>query len=99
MVQCGDGTTRHEYAVNVSVSGLCLHMKSPVAVGEELRIAFCLPSDEREIRAVCKVVWTGHAGEPQPVPRFFETGLFLVEIAECDAQRIAWFVSAQVDRR
>jgi len=94
-----DGTWRSEYAVNVSVSGLCLHMRSPAAVGEELRIAFCLPSDDREIRAVGKVVWTGHVDEPQTVPRYFETGLFLVEITEADAQRIAWFVSAQVDRR
>ena len=60
----------------------------PFAVGEEVRIAFRLPSDEREIRAVCKVVWTSHAGEPPPIPRCFETGLFLVEI-DAEATRSA----------
>jgi len=99
VVQRPDGSTRHEYAVNVSSSGLCLHTRSPFSIGEEVRIAFRLPSDEREIRAVCKVVWTSHAGELPPIPRCFETGLFLVEVMEADAQRIAFFVSAQVDRR
>jgi len=98
-VERGDGSTRHEYAVNLSTSGLCLHAQAPLSIGEEVRVAFCLPSDRREIRAVCKVVWTSHEGEQTPLPRCYETGLFLVEIAASDAERLAWFVSAQVDRR
>jgi Tfp pilus assembly protein PilZ len=98
-VERSDGSTRHEYAVNLSASGLCLHAQAPLSIGEEVRISFCLPSDPREIRAVCKVVWTRHEGELHPIPRCYETGLFLVEIAACDAERLGWFVSAQVDRR
>jgi hypothetical protein len=98
-VERGDGSVRHEYAVNVSASGLCLHMRSPVTVGEQLRVAFRVPTDEREIRAVCKVVWTSHGGKLHPIPRFFETGLFMLEIARGDAERLARFVNAQVDRK
>lgn len=98
-VECADGTARHEYAVNVSSSGLCLHARAPFTVGEELRVSFRLPSDARDIQAVCKVVWTSHDPDSQPLTRCYETGLFLVEVAQADAERLAWFVSAQVDRR
>jgi len=99
VVRHADGTLRHEYVVNVSGSGLCLHMKTPVSVGEELWIAFRLPSAADEIQANCKVVWTSHEGEAQPVPRFYETGIFLLDPSETDRLRIEAFVCAQVDRR
>jgi hypothetical protein len=89
---------RHEYLVNLSMTGLCLHMQAPVSVGEELSIAFRLPSDEALVQAVCKVVWTSHAGEIHPFPRFFETGLYLVELDASDRRRIELFVEEQVDR-
>jgi hypothetical protein len=85
--------------VNLSSSGLCLHAREPLEIGEELRVAFQLPSDRREIRAVCKVVWKHDEDAETCVPRFYETGLFLVEVASADAERIAWYVSEQVDRR
>jgi hypothetical protein len=98
-VERRDGAARHEYAVNVSASGLCLHAQAPLPIGEEVRVTFRLPSDPREIRAVCKVVWASRARDRHPLPRCYETGLYLVEIAEADAERLAFFVSAQVDRR
>jgi hypothetical protein len=90
---------RHEYLVNVSETGLCLHMRAPLAVGEEVSVVFRLPADGAPIEAVCKVVWTSHAGEIHPVPRFFETGLHLAELSDEHRERIATFVEAQVDRR
>lgn len=98
-VERTDGTTRHEYAVNLSASGLCLHAKQPLSIGEELRISLRLPADARDIQAVAKVVWTSHQGDELPLPRCYETGLYLLEVAACDAERLAWFVSEQVDRR
>jgi len=97
-VRRDDDSFRHEYLVNVSETGLCLHMQTAVAVGEALSVAFRLPSDEAVIEAACKVVWTGCAGDVQPFPRFFETGLYLIEISNEDRKRIAVFVEAQVDR-
>jgi len=97
-VQRRDGSFRHEYLVNVSVSGLCLHMQAPVSVGEELSVAFRLPSDTAVIQGVCKVVWTSHGGEVPPYPRFFETGVYLAEISDSDRRRIEVFVGAQIDR-
>jgi Tfp pilus assembly protein PilZ len=96
VVRHPDGSLRNEYLVNVSVSGLCLHMRLPVSVGEELWVAFRLPSDADEIQAGCKVVWTTHEGEIHPAPRFFETGLFLPDVDEIDRRRIEAFVLAQV---
>ena len=98
-VQRADGSFRHEYLVNVSVSGLCLHMQESVSVGEELAVAFRLPSDAVVIQGVCKVVWTSHEGLSHRVTRFFETGLQIVELGESDRLRIERFVDAQVDRR
>jgi Tfp pilus assembly protein PilZ len=97
-VRRADGSFRHEYLVNVSVSGLCLHMQTPVSVGEELAVAFRLPSDSEVIQGVCKVVWTSHEGRVHPVTRFYETGVCLAELSEADRVRIEVFVSAQVDR-
>jgi Tfp pilus assembly protein PilZ len=97
-VQRGDGSLRDEYLVNVSTTGLCLHMQTPIAVGEEIRVAFRLPSDEVLIEAACKVVWTSHGGEPPSFVRFFETGVQMSEIADEDRKRICTFVEAQVDR-
>jgi hypothetical protein len=99
IVRHPDGTVRHEYVVNVSVSGVCLHMRAPCSVGQELWIAFRLPSETDEVQAIGKVVWTSHEGEVHPVPRFFETGVFLLDLSESDRQRIEAFVFAQVDRR
>jgi hypothetical protein len=98
-VERGDGSARDEYAVNVSSSGLCLHAEAGLEVGEEVRVALRLPSEQVEIRAVAKVIWTRPRRERPPLPRCHETGLYLVEIAEGDVARLAWFVSAQVDRR
>ena len=99
VVRHPDGSLRNEYLVNVSVSGLCLHTRSPVSIGEVLWIEFRLPSQADEIHAGCKVVWTSHAGEVHPAPRCYETGLFVLELSEVDRQRIEAFVLAQVDRR
>jgi hypothetical protein len=74
-------------------------MRSAISVGEELWVAFRLPSQADEIHASCKVVWTSHEGELHPTPRFFETGLFVVDVSELDRQRMEAFVFAQVDRR
>jgi hypothetical protein len=93
-----DGSMRDEYLVNVSTTGLCLHMQTPIPIGEEVRVAFRLPSDEMLIEAACKVVWTSHEGEPPPFVRFFETGLHLAEITDEHRKRIGLFVEAQVDR-
>lgn len=97
-VRRADGSLRHEYLVNVSVSGLCLHMQTPVSIGEEVAVAFRLPSDSEVIEGVCKVVWTSNEGRVHPVPHFFETGLYLVELDEAARRRIESFVGAQIDR-
>ena len=97
-VQRADGSFRHEYLVNVSMTGLGLHMQEPVSVGEEVSVAFRLPFDTVVIQGVCKVVWTSHEGAAHRVTRFFETGLYLAEISEADRSRIEVFVQAQVDR-
>lgn len=98
IIRRADGSLHHEYAVNLSVSGLCVHMKSPVAIGEQVWVAFRLPNEIDEIHGNCKVVWTSHQGEVHPVPRFFETGLYLLQVADDDRERIEAFVEAQVDR-
>ena len=98
-VRRDDGSVLPEYLVNVSETGLCLHMQTSVAVGEAVAVAFRLPSDELLIEAACKVVWTGHASNAQLYPRFIETGLYLLEISEEHRKRIVIFVEAQVDRR
>jgi hypothetical protein len=98
VVRHPDGSLRNEYLVNVSISGLCLHMRSPASIGDVLRVAFRLPSQADEIHASCKVVWTSHEGELHPVSRFFETGLLVLDLSEFDRRRIEAFVVAQVDR-
>ena len=95
-VRRDDGSVHPEYLVNLSETGLCLHMQTAAAVGEALAVAFRLPSDEALIEAACKVVWTGHASGigMQAYPRFVETGVYLLEISDEHRKRIGLFVGS-----
>jgi Tfp pilus assembly protein PilZ len=77
-----DGSRSVEYAVNLSPRGICLHVQSPLSVGEEVRIAFTLPPAGPSIDTAAKVVWTNHQGETGTGTRFWETGLHLQGVGE-----------------
>jgi uncharacterized protein (TIGR02266 family) len=85
------GTLGIEYAVNLSPGGLCLHLPSPLAVGEAVELAFELPGGER-IEARGRVIWSDASQPASGRERFSETGVRFEGLSDADRRRIVQFV-------
>jgi hypothetical protein len=81
------GQRRQEYALNLSPSGIGLHLPTALAPGETLRLDFTLPDGGGRIEARGRVIW---AETPPPAvrARFHEVGIRFEALAEADRQAI-----------
>jgi hypothetical protein len=86
-----DGATGDAYATNLSSSGICLHLRAPLPVGEPVALHFELPGEAAAIQARGRVTWSEDV-DPAERPRFFEAGVRLELVAEADAERLRRFV-------
>ena len=93
------GEPSHEYAVNLSPRGLCLHVREPMTVGERVQVVFELPPEGLRVEASGKVVWTSHEGEVGVPSRFFEVGVHLEGLDDEVRERLRDFASQPVRRR
>ncbi len=94
-----DGSRSVEYAVNLSPHGICLHVQSPLPVGEDVRVAFTLPPAGPSIEVSAKVVWTNHQGELGTGMRFWETGIHLLDLGEDLQRQLAEYSNQPTNRR
>jgi hypothetical protein len=94
-----DGSSLRELAVNLSPRGVCVHLHSPLEVGERLTVAFTLPPAGPEIRAEGKVVWTGHAGQIDSATQVWETGVHLIGLSESQSAALSAFARDPTGRR
>jgi len=90
-----DGRTEVEYAVNLSPGGLCLHAKLPLAVGERIRVVFCVPPAGCRVESEAQVVWS----MPQGTGELFETGIHLEHSDFAVFAELHDWASQPVDRR
>jgi hypothetical protein len=88
-----DGVRRPEYAVNVSPSGIALHLPRPLPAGERLALAFALPDGGGPIEAHGRVAWSERILRTAR-PRFREVGIRFELLREEDRRRLASFVAA-----
>lgn len=88
-----DRAAAREYATNLSASGLCLHLRAPLPVGEPVRVVFALPHDSAAIEARGRVSWA-ETPDAEASPRFFEAGVRFEVVADADRERLARFVRA-----
>lgn len=98
-VKRSDGTRETEYAVNLSPRGLCLQLKRPIAVGEQVELRFALPPSGPSILAMGKVVWAEHEGKLDGARRFWETGVHLADLPESAREALARYANQPIDRR
>lgn len=87
-----DGIRRVEYAVNLSASGLALHLPRALPAGETLLLAFTLPDGGDPIEARGRVAWS-EAPRRTARARFRELGVRFEVLREEDRRRLARFVA------
>jgi hypothetical protein len=88
-----DGVRRVEYALNVSSSGIGLHLPRPLPAGESLTLAFTLPDGAgTRIEVRGRVAWN-EAVARTARPRFREVGMLFEALREDDRRRLARFVA------
>jgi hypothetical protein len=87
-----DGVARREYALNVSASGIALHLQRALPAGEALALAFTLPDGGGPIEARGRVAWSETLPRSARA-RFREVGVRFELLAEPDRRRLARFVA------
>jgi uncharacterized protein (TIGR02266 family) len=94
-----DGVESHEYAVNLSPRGLCLHHREELAVGEQVRVRFSLPGDDEPMEARGKVVWSSAPDEGEAEVGLRESGVHLLDLDDAQRERLHRFASQPINRR
>ena len=90
-VEDRSGQRRQEYALNLSPSGIGLHLPAALATGETLRLDFTLPDGGGRIETRGRVIWAEIA-PPAVRARFYEVGIRFEVLAEADRQAILRFL-------
>jgi hypothetical protein len=85
------GTRRVEYALNLSPSGIGLHVPGTRAEGEILQLEFALPGGRGRIAARGRVIWA-EVAPPGARARFRELGVRFEVLQEEDRQAILRFL-------
>ncbi len=85
------GHRRREYALNLSPSGIGLHLPVTVAAGETLGLDFSLPDGGDRIAAQGRVIWAETA-PPAVSARFYEVGVRFEALGEADREAILRFL-------
>ncbi len=89
------GTSRLEYALNLSPSGMGLHIPGSREAGEILQLGFALPDGGDPITARGRVIWA-EAAPPAARARFREVGVRFEVLREEDRRVILRFLELRV---
>ena len=85
----GGGT---DYAINISVGGLCLQTSQPREAGERLTLRFSLRADSPSLCVDARVMWSLAEEDRAPGMRYSEMGLRFLNLDEESRQAICHFV-------
>ncbi len=77
-----DGREETVYAVNLSVGGVCLHLREPLEAGDVVEVDFTLPPDGCRVTCSAHVVWCGDVGPAAEGTGHSETGLRFDKLEE-----------------
>ena len=92
------GERRIEYALNLSPSGMALHLARSPQTGEVLQVEFALPDEAAPpIVARGRVVWSETPARAERA-RFREVGVRFEVLAEADRRRILRFLTPATAR-
>jgi Tfp pilus assembly protein PilZ len=87
-----DGARRVEYALNVSASGLALHVERLPPVGEALVLAFALPDGGGRLVVRGRIAWHEAVARTER-PRFRELGVRFEALGDEERRRLARFAA------
>jgi hypothetical protein len=86
------GERRREYALNLSPSGIGLHLPRPLDAGETLQIGFALPGGSGSIEARARVVWAEGTPPTTARARFYEVGVRFEVLGDAERRAILRFL-------
>ena len=78
------------YATNLSASGICLHLRVPLPVGDAVLLRLALPGELVGVSARGRVTWCERP-DVGANSRFLEAGVRFEVLSEPDRERIARF--------
>jgi len=78
------------YATNLSASGICLHLRVPLPVGEAVLLRLALPGELVAVSVRGRVTWCERP-DVAANSRFLEAGVRFEVLSEPDRERIARF--------
>lgn len=88
-----DGVRRAEYALNVSASGLALHVEKPLPVGEPVLLGFALPDGGGRLEVRGRIAWHEAVARTERA-RLREVGVRFEGLGEEERRRLARFALA-----
>ncbi len=94
-VEDRSGGSRREYALNLSPSGLGLHLRRPLPAGERLRVGFALPDGNGCIDARARVVWC-EVPPRTARARFYEVGVRFEVLVDAERRTLLRFLGVSV---
>lgn len=94
-----EGVEETVYAVNVSVGGICLHLRDPLAAGDVVEVDFVLPPDGPRVACSAHVVWCGDAGPAARGAGHVESGLRFDKLDEPVRRALYAYATRPANRR
>ncbi len=94
-----EGAATAEYAVNLSAGGLCLQLRDPLRVGDEVGVAFTLPPSGPRVEARAEVVWIHPLEDGGAGPRLCETGIRFQAMAPELRSQLSRYAEESRERR
>jgi len=78
------------YATNLSASGICLHLRVPLPVGDAVLLRLALPGEPVPVSVRGRITWCERP-DVAASSRFLEAGVRFEVLSEPDRERIARF--------
>jgi hypothetical protein len=93
------GVEETVYAVNLSVGGLCLHLREPLRTGDVVGVDFRLPPDGPQVTCSAHVIWCGGVEPGASGTGHAETGLRFEKLEEPVRQALYHYAIRPADSR
>jgi two-component system, OmpR family, alkaline phosphatase synthesis response regulator PhoP len=94
VITTGKSFTFNDFLCDVSEGGVFVETESPIAAGAQLQLEFTLPSEEKPINAIGKVVHTVAPG-PTAKNKTLGMGISFVDILAVDSEKIKKYVNGK----
>ena len=93
------GVQETVYAVNLSVGGVCLHLREPLRAGDVVEVDFTVPPDGPQVACSAHVIWCGGVEPGASGTGHAETGLRFEKLEEPVRRALYDYATRPTNRR